>query len=977
MSKFVVPPPPPSRGFGILLLPLLLIPAAPVEAQTGQGAEAIEEIVITGSRIRRNPLDEASPIQNIESSQLDETGLTNLGQALQQLPITGSAVNARFNVPGNSGFPQDGSGIGAGATQLALRNVNAKRTLVLVDGRRWVAGASASGVPSTVDLNSLPSNIIDRIEILQGGASAVYGSDAISGVVNVLTHRRFDGFQVDAQTGQYLDHGDGKNHELSMLWGGDWGQDSHLLFSLSYQEEGEVYTSDRDVSAFPNPNSDSCDVEGSRCSSFTPQGRFILGPNFNIGEDSLSITLNDGVLNDGDANKPRFDGTVAGGGEDFHAFTNADRFNYNGNQFNYLRTPNERWNIYSVLSHEWSDNLEGFLRVSYTKRESATRAAPEPLCLGEDCGTQITDNFEISSMNPYNPFGVDLSVENGNLSFFGRRPLESGPRLFYQESETLFVSAALEGQFSSGDRDFYWDLSIGWGDNYGRQVKRNSHNAANLQVAMGDPAVCEATPGCVPFNFFGGQGPDGTGSFTQEMLDFVRYTQRDRSEQSLLDLAFNISGDLGSLPAGPLGFAAGVNYRDQEGEFDPDPVAARAHTAGIPSAPTKGEFDVTEWYGELRLPLVADSPLARLLELNLALRHSDYSTSGSEETYSSGFLWQINDDLSLRGSVSTGFRAPGIGELFGGGAREDFSFMDPCVDYNGTVTAAANGRDMAQPANIIANCMALGVPAGLTQINPQLSAQSRGNEDLQAETSDSSTFGVVWSPQIVWGERLTFSVDFYDLEIEDAIQGRSPGELITACVLTLDPVLCAGVPRSATSGRIGVVNNQLQNIGAVESSGYDFSALWRSNGGPNGSLSLRVNATVLDEYVEIVPNPDGSETKTERTGTHTNETFERAFPELRLAGTLGWEASDQRWSGSLTLRHVGDMEDADGGDLDSVSFLDSQITWAYSDAVSFTFGLNNLLDEDPPVFAPSTSGISLVSHDIPGTSAYLRLRYRP
>ena len=171
-----------------------LTSAAPVVAQTqtqtdtADSANALEEVVVTGSRIRRNPLSEASPIQSVGLEQLDQTGLTNIGQALQQLPITGSAVNSRFNVPGNSGFPQDGSGIGAGATQLALRNVNAKRTLILVDGRRWVAGASASGVPSTVDLNTIPSNMVERIEILQGGASAVYGSDAISGVVNIITN---------------------------------------------------------------------------------------------------------------------------------------------------------------------------------------------------------------------------------------------------------------------------------------------------------------------------------------------------------------------------------------------------------------------------------------------------------------------------------------------------------------------------------------------------------------------------------------------------------------------------------------------------------------------------------------------------------------------------------------------------------------------------------------------------------------------
>jgi iron complex outermembrane receptor protein len=166
-----------------------------------QQSEELEEVIVTGSRIRRSPLDQPVAIMDINYSDIEDTGLTNLGDALRQLPITGSAINSQFNVPGNSGFPQDGSGIGAGAVNLSIRNVGAKRTLVLVDGRRWIAGASASGVPSAVDLNTIPDNVIERVEVLQDGASAIYGSDAIGGVVNVITRQDYDGLRVDAQTG--------------------------------------------------------------------------------------------------------------------------------------------------------------------------------------------------------------------------------------------------------------------------------------------------------------------------------------------------------------------------------------------------------------------------------------------------------------------------------------------------------------------------------------------------------------------------------------------------------------------------------------------------------------------------------------------------------------------------------------------------------------------------------------------------------
>jgi len=617
---------------------------------------------------------------------IQNTGQTNLGDALQNLPITGSAPNSQFNVPGNSGFPQDGAGIGAGAVQLSLRNLEAKRTLILVDGKRWIAGASASGVPSTVDLNTIPDNVVERIEILQDGASAIYGSDAIGGVVNIITNRDFDGFRMSAQTGSYISEGDGKSSNFGMLWGG--GNDrTHVVFSASWADEQGIETADRGRSAFPNPNATSCDVPGTFCSSFTPQGRFILGPNF----DFASVTLDDGVLNDGAGNIPSFNPSDPGNGDDFHTFTGADRFNYNGPGFNYLRTPNERVNIYASATHELSPNLNLVAKASYTNRSSATKAAPEPLCLGNGCGNRINDNFFISAANPYNPFGIDLSVANGNLEFFGRRPLESGGRLFFQDVNTYFTSVGLEGEFESGGgRKFYWDLTASYGDNRGFQEKKNSHNAAKLQVAMGDPAVCAATPNCVPFNFFGGQGPDGNGSITQEMLDFVTYTQRDFSEQTLENYSFNITGDVFDMPAGTVGFAAGIEYRDQKGSFRPDPVAERGETAGIPSGATAGGFDVTEFYGELNLPLLANDNM--YWEVNLAARSSDYSTSGSESTYKASTLFQPTSELSLRASVSTGFRAPGIGELFGGAAREDFTFLDPCADVLGLAGSANGGH---------------------------------------------------------------------------------------------------------------------------------------------------------------------------------------------------------------------------------------------------------------------------------------------
>ncbi len=551
---------------------------------------------------------------------------------------------------------------------------------------------------------------------------------------------------------------------------------------------------------------------------------------------------------------------------------------------------------------------------------------------------------------------------------------------------SAILSLGLEGEFEAGSRTMYWDLTGSYGDNRGFQEKFGAHNAAKLQVAMGDPAVCAATPNCVPFNFFGGQGPNGEGSITQEMLDFVGYVQRDFSEQTLEDFAFNITGDIASLPGGEMAFAAGVEYREHSGSFRPDPIAERGETAGIPAGATAGAFDVTEFYGELNIPLISGAVGADLLEVNLAARSSDYSTSGSESTYKAGVLWRPIEDLSARATFSTGFRAPGIGELFGGAAREDFTFLDPCADVLGTILDADGGRADTtgpQPQNIIDNCATLGVGPGLAQTNPQLSSVSQGNANLTAETSDNWSAGLVWSPSFAqnagWTEGITASVDFYNVQIDNAVQGLDAGQVITACVDTLDPFYCDSVPRNV-AGRIGLVDNQLQNIGSIEASGFDLMLNYVGPDTRMGQFNVGVNATHLNEYKERTANPDGSVSEKDFTGLHTNETFARAFPDWRAVTNVDWDLD--RWSANLAFRWTDSMTlDTDGSTLDSAVFTDLQVRYNptfMDEALTIALGFNNLFDEDPPACDDCGGpGVSIVVHDIPGRVAYLRMTYQP
>ena len=306
-------------------------------------------------------------------------------------------------------------------------------------------------------------------------------------------------------------------------------------------------------------------------------------------------------------------------------------------------------------------------------------------------------------------------------------------------------------------------------------------NAANVARALGPVAECTAP--CVPFNIFGGEG-----SITQAMLDYVAFTQRDSSRQRLWDVSANLTGSLFELPGGPVSIAIGIGHRDQKGRFDPDPVVAAGLGSDIPALPTEGGFNVDEAYAELRLPLLRDTPFFHRLELTGAARYSDYSTSGSTTTFSAGINWQPIEDLLFRGSWAEGFRAPSIGELFGTPSRFDQEVTDPCNNFLGIGDPNDPTDDVPSPANVIANCIAEGVPAdgSYTQINAQLPVVTGGSQTLEAETSESWGFGAVWRPSFL--PRLSIEANYYNIRVDQAIASIDAGTLLGRCAQTGDAV---------------------------------------------------------------------------------------------------------------------------------------------------------------------------------------------
>lgn len=910
-------------------------------------AETAEEVIVTGSRIRQSPVERTAPVQTATAEDIERTGEVSVADYLQRLPISGSAINRTNNASGNVGFPPDGGGIGAGASEIDLRYLGAKRVLVLVDGKRWVRGSSGSGVSGSVDLNTVPTAAIDRIEVLQDGASAIYGSDAIAGVVNIITRKPQEGFELETSQGGY-DESDGYTQDYSLTLGSR-GERAGGFLTMAYTRQDAVFAGDRELTSVPEPGAPPV-TSGS---SATPQGRYIfLDPRGDFdgdGEpDVVSITLDNGALNDG-ATRPLYDPDNPGGG-DFHAFGTADRFNFQ--PYNYLVTPSRRVNLFGKTDYELGDDVTFTLTASFTNRESSNQAAPNPLAMGSDAGSgPYLDNIFIPANQPFNPFGIDLDGTS-NLITIARRPLEAGPRIFEQRVDTWIVSGALDGEFQLGKRSMFWDVSLNWGRNNASQKGRNIFNARKLALALGDPAACAAVPGCVPFNAFGGQGPDGNGSITPEMLAFTTFVQNDQSEQELNDIAANLSGELFDLPAGPFAYALGFEYRKETGSFTPDATVQAGETADVPAFPTAGEVKVNELYLELRAPLLRDLPGVDQLELSAAVRSSDYDNIGRDEVFRGGLYWRPLPDLSVRASYSEGFRAPNIGELFNSGSRFDSNISDPCATENDP------------SAEIRANCATLGVPGTFTQLNPQISVQTGGNPDLEPETSNTYTIGFAYSPSWAesssWAEEFSIDVNYYNIELEDAIQALRAQDQLDNCVTSLSPVFCDGIVR-AGGGAIVAFANQLINIGRIETDGFDWTVTLTTPKAGFGALRFQWANTYLNSYKEFTPGPSG-DIESERTGTE-NGSPARGFVRYKSTFATDWLMGD--FVTSLTARYISKLEErcpagiepfctdgAAGNELGEKVYVDARVGWTprfLEGRTEFAVGVQNLTDEEPDV----------------------------
>lgn len=942
-------------------------PAAEAEATT-----TLDRIQVTGSRISRAEVATSQPIFSLTREEIQAQGLTSIGDVIQNLTANGSALNTTSNNGGN------------GETRVSLRNLGSARTLVLVNGRRWVGG---TGLGGAVDLNTIPSAAVERIEVLKAGASAIYGSDAIAGVVNVILRTDFQGAEANAYVGQY-DKGDGFKQSYDLTIGNTDDRFS-TMFGVGYVKEEPVGAGDREISEFPIIRTGT-----SFGSSTSPNGRFGLCTG-DIDPVSGRCSVGETRPN-GTAGQFTYDPGQSG--------ANVRNFSipsdlYNFAPDNYLVTPQERKSLFGRATVNLTDNVSAFIQGTYNNRRSEQLLAAMPIVLGSGPGAGVQSRTVfISEDSFYNPFGEPVSR-------IQRRANETGGRSFNQNVDTFAFSGGLEGSFERLDRYFTWDAGMVYARNDQNDTTIGLFNVPALRSALGPsfqdgpggPIVCgtpdnPATPdvdersvigGCVPLNLLGAQG-----SITPEMLAYSSFVAHDEFGYLMKQYFANVTGEIVELQGGMLGFAAGLERREESGFDQPDALINSGNTTGNARTATSGGYSVEEVYLELAIPLLQDLPFAQGLEFSLASRISDYSNFGETTNSSFGFKWRPIDDLLVRGNWAEGFRAPSISELFSGVADSFPSIADPCSNTFGGGYGSLNAEQQAR-------CTAQGVPVGgYDQGNSQIRISVGGNPDLGPETSVTRTLGFVWSPSFVEG--FDVSLDWWEIELENTITGFGGQFILNQCIEEGIQAFCDQYTRFP-GGQVNTLLSSGVNIGAATVEGYDLTLNYRLPETRWGRLSFTSDTTYLSSYTSDI---DGDGDIDEDDGGSVVGEYQDRNNNWRVRSNLmtRWEMGDV--GATLFTRYYSRQEetcpfyyndygfgqlcndaivDGDGivqddsfNRMGGVTYHDVSVYWNAPWNAKVTVGVNNVFDKQPPVSFTTFANSFDPQYEIPGQFVYLQ-----
>jgi len=916
------------------------------QAEAADGADGdeeigVEEIIVTGSRLRRRDFNAPSPIASVDQAQIANSGQPNLEAALNQLPQVAPSRNRSTNNGSN------------GTAEINLRGFGAGRTLVMLNGRR----VAASGIGSAVDINNLPQVLIDRVEIITGGATTVYGSDAVSGVVNFVTRNDFDGFGIDASA-YMTERGDSNTYDINLTYGHNFqnGRGNLTVFA-AYLDREELLADQRELTSVPWMDTWEGElVEGG--SSRIPEGA-VFFPDYDFGNGPSRVTF------DPDGNAREF-------------IDPDDRYNYA--PWNYIQTPLERQTAGFFFNYDLSDRTELYMEGAYTRNRHRAVLAPTP------AGGFFEFNTDSPVMTPFTQQVFSTFVPAGPNrveAFFARRLEELGPRIIENQKDNIRIVTGLRGD-AWGDWEF--DAWLTYTDSDEPEILLNDGSRSRFQQGLlVDPNTgqCfDSSNGCVPLNVF------GAGNLSSEAVDFIRVrplTNQTTREQMLAS-AF-VRGKLFDTWDGPVESAFGIEWRRDDGTYSADEQLFTGDTLAFnPDASVAGAEEVTEVYGEMLIPLADTRPFADFLALELGARLSDYKHAGTSNTWKVGIDWRLTGSVRIRSMFQRSVRAPNLLEAFQEEAADNSVFAeepmdDPCSAVSNP--AAAGNVD---------KCIATGLPAGQIGVfnaSPiDASYVFGGNPDLAPEEADTLTIGFVIAPESLPNFQL--AVDYFDLQVEGGI-----GDLdaVSACFDSANTgdLFCDRITRDSLSFNVSEVRETNINRGLLKTTGFDTQL--------NYSFELPGGLAIGDSFADLDINLIWTHV-TENSGQDTQ--FSNS---IDCVGYYGWPCGDiiNTWTipsdrvttnfsyasgdliANLTWRWIDKMKNAApfrSGDfgypdpdlaipsVKAKSYLDLGFTYRFSDNIEASLRIANLMDTEAPNMADSgpDQNTDMSMYDIYGRS---------
>lgn len=942
----------------------------------------VEEVIVTGSRIARRDYVAESPIVTIGQDAIKASGSVTVEDSLNQLPQFASSAGAGTGGAGNANR--------AGQASANLRSLGAQRTLVLLDGRRM----QPSNADGTVDLNTIPDILIDNVEIITGGASAAYGSDAVAGVINFKLNRNVDGLIADAQYGK-TERGDGGTFNLGLAMGSKFADDrGSALLALSFADRKSVFAPDRDFFKY------------SKVTTAVPQGVLqVAAANLPSQAAVNGVFSRYGVV----TIVPRsselgfnVDGSLFSRGNPIAHFTDAPDHIYNDGRtlgystgdFGYLQLPLRRYSTFGAANYKITGHVEAYAQALYTNY-SATFGIAAPV-LGGSSGQQAP----IPVTNPFIPSDLAAllaSRPNPTAPFYLTKRLDDvGLREQTDKYNVYQLLGGLRGDLPKGD--ITWDVYASYGSTQANITDRGYPLLAGVSALFAAPdggkSICA-----------GGFNPFGVQALSAECQTYLKRTITSVTDVKQTVIEGSAQGRLFDLPAGEARFAIGADYRKNSYAYQPDALAMTGELVNFaPVKPTAGATKVTEVYGEMLLPLLADLPFVKRLEASAAYRYSDYNTVGGVQTYKGDLNWEVSSLVRLRGGYSRAVRAPNIGELYAAlvqsaqslGAVGAIGSGDPCDIRSGYRATGATGA--AQTRTL---CLAQGVPSNLIDsyrdTNAQATYNTSGNMDLKEEKADTYSVGAVLRSPFATPllSRINLSIDYYSIDLKNAVGSVTAPVAVSKCFNadgsnpTYDAanLYCSLINRRPESGLIGVIKAPLLNLGGYKTSGVDVQADWTadlSDLGLSGDLgAIRVSTVVsyLDSFK--IQNLPGAPFQ-DYGGTILNTQIDplssarpRWKSQTSVAYLKGAASLTFRWRFIDAMKNAGNVGNTGTTPgVGEVSYYDLVGQAALTDSVHLRAGVINLLDKAAPQVSTVIGNTDYSTYDLVGRRFYVGIRLK-